>query len=267
MSLIKTSFVGRNKIASLTNVFSNTLLLTPRASIPASHLALFATQSKPNSTELTLPKRPLSAFFIFRADIYEKIKKKNPKASLTEIAALLGQQWKALDEGQKGIYQNRHASGKEDYNKQMAAIEADPTMNLKLVQLKEKKAQENKEKAYKKALREKRSLMKDLGKPKRSVSSAYSLFLKEKFSSYHQKGKPVTEATKKLSEAWNALSEAQKEPYVSRFNTMKEQYDAELTAWKEKMATNEENAENIQKLNAKVNKKRKLKTKDKNVEE
>lgn len=266
MSLIKTSFVKQCKIASLSNVFSNTLLLTPRASINASHLALFATQSKPKSTELRLPKKPLTGFFMFRGENYENIKKKNPKASITELSGILGQQWKALDEGQKENFQNQYAAEMEDYNKQMAAIEADPTMNLKLVQLKEQKAQVSREKAYKKALKEKKSLMKDLGRPKRSINSGYSLFSQEKFSSYHQKGKPVSETTKIISEAWNSLSEAQKEPYLSRFDKFKEQYNVDLNAWKEKMATNEENVENIQKLTAKVTKKRKLKTKDKNVE-
>jgi len=110
--------------------------------------------------------------------------------------------------------------------------------------------------------------MKDLGRPKRSVSSAYQLFFQEKFFSYHQKGKPVnSETTKKISEAWTILNETQKEAYVSKFNVIKEQYNAELKAWKEKMDTNEENKENIQKLNAKVNQKRKLKLKDKKVEE
>lgn len=267
MSLTKTSFVGQCKIAALSNVFSNTLLLTPRASIPASHLALFATQSKTKSIELILPKKPLTAFFMFRGEKYEQLKTKNPKASVAELGAILGQQWKALDEGQREIYTTRYASGMEDYNKQIAAIEADPTMNLKLVQLKEEKAQERKEKAYKKALKEKKSLMKDLGRPKRSVSSPYSLFSQEKFSFYHQKGKPVSETTKIISEAWTTLNETQKEAYASRYNVIKEQYDAELNAWKEKMDTNEENKENIQKLNAKVNQKRKLKSKGKNVEE
>lgn len=262
-SVMKTPFVGQ--IASLSRVLSNTLLLNTRASIPTSHLALFATQSKQKVAELTLPKKPLSAFFMFRGDNYENIKKKNPKASLVELAAIFGQQWKMLDEGQRDVYQSRYASGMEEYNKQIAAIEADPTMNLKLAQFREQKAQATKEKAYKKALKEKRSLMNDLGRPKRSITSGYSLFYKEKFSAYHKTGTLASETGKVLGEAWNNLSEAQKEPYLLRFNKLKEQYDAELNAWKEKMATNEENAENIQKLKAKVNRKRK--NKSKSVEE
>lgn len=264
-SVIKASSVGQ--IASLSRVFSNTLLLTTRASIPTSHLALFATQSKQKIAELTLPKKPLTAFFMFRGDNYENIKKKNPKASILELSTILGQQWKTLEEGQREVYESRFASGMEEYNKQIAAIEADPTMNLKLAQFREQNAQATKEKAYKKALKEKKSLMNDLGRPKRSINSGYSLFYKEKFSTYHQTGTKASETGKMLAEAWNNLSEAQKEPYVLRFNKFKEEYDAELNAWKEKMATNEENKENIQKLNAKVNRKRKLKSKDKNVEE
>jgi len=115
MSLTKTCFVGQCKIAALSNVFSNTLLLTPRASIPASHLALFATQSKTKSIEPILPKKPLTAFFMFRGDIYKQMKTKNPKASIAELGAIVGQQWKALDGGQREIYITRHASEMEDY--------------------------------------------------------------------------------------------------------------------------------------------------------
>jgi len=267
MSLIKNCFIGHSKMACLSNAFSKTLLLTPRASITSSHLALFATQSKSKSPELVLPKKPMTSYFMFREENIENIKRKNPKANIKELSVILGQQWKELDEGKKEVYQARHASGLEDYKKQIEAIKADPVKNLKFVQLKEEKAQKSKEKQYKKAKLEKKALMKDLGRPKKTMSSAYGVFYKEKFASVHKKGDPVSKSTKQLSEVWKSLSEEKKEPYVAKYIKAKEVYDAEINAWKEKMATNEENAKSIQTLNAKVNRKRKQKTKNQEAKE
>ena len=267
MSLIKNCFIGHSKMACLSNAFSKTLLLAPRASITPSHLAMFATQSKNKSPQLVLPKKPMTSFFMFREENIEKIKRKNPKASVKELSVILGQQWKELDEGKKGIYQNRYASGMEDYKKQIEVIEADPVMNLKFAQLKEEKAQKSKEKQYNKAKMEKRALMKDLGRPKKTMSSPYGVFYTEKFASVHKKGDPVPNTTKHLSEVWKSLSDEKKEPYVAKYMKAKEVYDAELNAWKEKMAKNEETTKTIEQLNAKVNRKRKQKTKKEEAEE
>ena len=110
-------------------------------------------------------------------------------------------------------------------------------------------------------------MLEDLGKPKTTINSAYNLFYKENFSSVHKKGDPVAGTIKRLSETWNSLSEAQKDPYILRHKKAKEEYDEALKAWKEKIGANEESAENIQMLNSKINRKRKLKKRKQSIEE
>ena len=83
----------------------------------------------------------------------------------------------------------------------------------------------------------------------------------EKFGTIHKKGSTAPETTKKISELWMSLPEEKKEPYVATYLKAKEKYDAELLAWKENLAGNEEVSDNIKKLNAKVSRKRKLKAK------
>ena len=59
------------------------------------------------------PKRPSTAFFLFSAARRPSIKENNPDLKVTEIAKLLGAEWKLLD-----------AKGKEKYNKKAAALKA-----------------------------------------------------------------------------------------------------------------------------------------------
>lgn len=257
----------RSNIASLADAFSSTVLLTPRASIPTSYLALFATQSKTKSPELILPKKPLSPFFLFRDEKIDNMKKEHPKATFKKLSIILGQMWNDLEEVQRDNYKHMRASAMEEYRNQISAIESDPEMNSQLVRIKEQKTQERVEKAYRKAKKERKSLLENLGKPKRSAPNAFIIFKQETFPSVHKKGDTVANAVKEISEAWNSLSEEQKEPYIVKYNKFQEQYNFELSAWKEKMATNEKGAESILTLNAKVNRKRKLKEKSKEVEE
>ena len=92
-------------------------------------------------------------------------------------------------------------------------------------------------------------------------------FYKETFPSAHKKGVPVKDTARVVSEAWNCLSDEQKEPYVERFNQSKEVYKREYEVWKEEMDKNEEGTEQILKVNKKVARKRMLKNQNIEMEE
>lgn len=52
--------------------------------------------AKKNSDSLAL-KKPLTPFFLYRAEIYDETKLKNPTLRATELATLIGEMWKKSD--------------------------------------------------------------------------------------------------------------------------------------------------------------------------
>ena len=256
MSFIKSALAKTCQIASLSNGFTSKLVIGHNAFSPIQRLAPFATSSSLDNAQLALPKKPLTAFFLFRTDVYEKTKKENPGASVAEIGAMLGLKWSELDDGKKETYRTRSTNAMDEYKAKMATIAADPKFSLQLDEAKLAKNKKTADKAYKKAIREKRALIADLGKPKKTVPSAYTAFYKDNFSRLHKAGNPVPATAKAISEVWKSLTPGEKQPYVDTFEKAKAEHDAAVLAWKEKQ--NVDDVENIEALNKKITRKRKL---------
>jgi len=267
MSVLKSAFSKTTQIAYLSNCIAKKLVLTPQLASPTSNVALFATASKPRSVPLSLPKKPPTPYFMFRNEVYEKIKKKNPRANAPELATVIGQKWQELDDAKKEAYKGSYNAAMLDFNAKMAAIEADPKLNLQLAQIKEEKAKKLANRAHHKAKLERKSLLKDLGRPKLETRSAYSMFFKENFPKLHKKGNAVTVATKAISEKWNMLAPERKQPYLDAYVQIKAKYDMELAAWTEKLNENLDDAESVLNANKKLAQKTKRKKKLNEVEE
>jgi len=63
------------------------------------------------------PKRPATAFFVFSAARRPGVKEENPGMKVTEIAKLLGTEWRALKENEKHLkYEEKAAELKAAYN-------------------------------------------------------------------------------------------------------------------------------------------------------
>lgn len=45
-----------------------------------------------------MPKRPLSAYFLWLSESRERIKKENPGISMTEVSKKGGEEWKLVDD-------------------------------------------------------------------------------------------------------------------------------------------------------------------------
>ena len=78
------------------------------------------------------PKRPTSAYFLFVKDARPGVVKKNPKASITDIAKLLGKEYKKLSKAQLAKYQKEADKLKTAYSKKLAAYKK--TANYKKFQ-------------------------------------------------------------------------------------------------------------------------------------
>ena len=65
------------------------------------------------------PKRAMNGYMLFRNDVYTDIVSKNPSKPVTEIAKLIGEEWKALAD--KSKYTALAAKDKARYDAEMAA--------------------------------------------------------------------------------------------------------------------------------------------------
>jgi hypothetical protein len=67
------------------------------------------------------PKRPITAYFYFAADKRPEIKKENPDYGITQIAQVIGEHWRNLDDEDKHPFEELAAKDKARYVKEMAA--------------------------------------------------------------------------------------------------------------------------------------------------
>jgi uncharacterized membrane protein YgcG len=65
------------------------------------------------------PKRALSSYMLFCADIREEVKAENPEAKITELSKLMGAKWKEISKEGKTKYEALNKEFKELYTKQM----------------------------------------------------------------------------------------------------------------------------------------------------
>merc|ERR1711962_1800162 len=67
------------------------------------------------------PKRPTSAYFFFAGEVRPGIREENPDMKITEVAKLIGAQWRELEDGEKKPYEEQAAKDKKRYEKEMQA--------------------------------------------------------------------------------------------------------------------------------------------------
>lgn len=98
--------------------------------------------SKKNSDSIAL-KRPLTPFFLYRAEIFDEIKLKNPKLKSTELACLIGDMWKKSDSETKTRFEEEYKSNKANYDRQTKAATEEKSEETE-EEVKGKKAQKKK---------------------------------------------------------------------------------------------------------------------------
>lgn len=80
-----------------------------------------ATRKKKKKKDPNAPKRPITAYFFFAGDVRPEIRKDNPDMPITEVATLIGQRWRKLDDEDKVPYEEQASKDKVRYERQMAA--------------------------------------------------------------------------------------------------------------------------------------------------
>lgn len=77
--------------------------------------------AKETSDKPQPPKRPLSAFFLFRQERYTDVVKANPGKKVSEITQVISEEWRKLSDEKKAGYSKHYTTAKVKYDKDIKA--------------------------------------------------------------------------------------------------------------------------------------------------
>ena len=199
-----------------------------------------------NTTQNEIPKKPLSAFFLYKKDNYGQLKAQRPDLSLAELTKELGRMYKSLPEATVKDYKDNAEKESQIYKDAMAKISPDVL---------QAKSKEKAEKSLKRVKIRISKMEMSMGKPLGKVNG-HALFVAEQ----HQVAPlnlAVSEKLKMASAKWNALSESEKEAYKAKAAEENSKRDDQMKAWKAEMSE----TENMKKLNELLKRKSSLQAK------
>ncbi|CAH2043408.1 unnamed protein product, partial [Iphiclides podalirius] len=173
------------------------------------------------------PKRPLTPFFKFMTQMRPALLAKNPGISSKEAIAWTSKHWQQLDTETKTQMVKEYEKDLEDYKKIKAMYEASLTEQQK-EDIKRVKA----EMAASKEKRKLKAELKELGKPKKPMSS-YFLFTQTKKDLF--KGNEMKEYQEKIKADWLTLPDSERIKFEKQAQTLMEKYKKDLEAWELKM--------------------------------
>ena len=74
-------------------------------------------------TQPTPPKRALSAFFLYRGEVYDRVKTENPTAKITEITRIISDMWHNVDQATKDRLEAEYQRNKQEVAVEKAEYE------------------------------------------------------------------------------------------------------------------------------------------------
>lgn len=192
---------------------------------------------KPKAPE-SMPKRPMSSYFLFANGRRESMKLEHPDKKLTELSKYIGAEWKVISAEDKKSYEDKCAVLKKKYEEKMGEYKkTDEYAKYQedLAQWKvDKKAWEkademdvdSEDEPLKVSMPRK---PKDEKCPKRPLTS-YFLYAKDVRAATKAEfpDKAITEIAKEISKKWKLLTEEEKKPFVDEAASLKEQYKKDI---------------------------------------
>eukprot|EP00698_Gefionella_okellyi_P012540 TRINITY_DN338_c0_g1_i2.p1 TRINITY_DN338_c0_g1~~TRINITY_DN338_c0_g1_i2.p1 ORF type:complete len:346 (-),score=69.99 TRINITY_DN338_c0_g1_i2:680-1717(-) len=142
------------------------------------------------------PKRPMSGFFLFRAERYPQCKAEHPDAGPTMISKLLGDEWAAMSEEQKAPWSHPASSAMAKYRDDKRQYEQTPEA-----------------KAFKKKLK--------TAKIRRRTLSGYNLFRRD-VQPQLTGNYLFAEQAKQVAQMWAALSHDEREAWQQKARELKD---------------------------------------------
>jgi len=74
-----------------------------------------------NSSEMIPepPRKPPGAFFLYQADNFDRVRKENPDAKVTDITGILAKDWGNVDAETMAAYQAKNQEAKQRYEQEL----------------------------------------------------------------------------------------------------------------------------------------------------
>ncbi|XP_050347989.1 transcription factor A, mitochondrial [Nymphalis io] len=173
------------------------------------------------------PKRPLTPFFKFMTQMRPALLAKNPGISSKEAIAWSSKHWQQLDSETKSQMVKEYEKDLEDYKKIKDIYESSLTD-----QQKEDIKRVKDEMATAKEKRKLKAEYKEMGRPKKPMSS-YFLFAQSRSDTL--KGNDIKEYQKKLRMDWLNLPESERVGFEKQAQNLMNKYKKDLEAWELKM--------------------------------
>lgn len=194
---------------------------------PQTQVCDYTKKSAESKLGLDKPKRPLTPFFKFMTQMRPALLAKNPGISSKEAISWTSKHWQELDLETKNQMAKEYEKDLEDYKKIKLMYESSLTDKQKeeIQKLKE-------EMAAKKEKRQLKAELKELGRPKKPMSS-YFLYVQSRSDSI--KGVNIKEYQLKAKADWVKLTSAERTKFDKQAQELMAKYQKDLEAWELKM--------------------------------
>jgi len=70
------------------------------------------------------PRKPLTAFFLFKQDVYEATKKEHPGAMMTDLTKIISERWRNIDHQTHVYYEQKTEAAKLQYQQDFKEYES-----------------------------------------------------------------------------------------------------------------------------------------------
>lgn len=182
------------------------------------------------------PKRAQTAYFVFTASRRASLKAANPDAKVTQLAKLMGAEWKALSEDAKKPFTAEAAKAKETYTAAMATYKGSDDFAAHEEAIAAWKRNEKRSKAEADGTAPKVSLPrkpKDANKPK-GAQTGYFLFTASRRAALtaENPSMKITQIAKLMGAEWKELSENDKAPFMAAAAKAKTASAAKMEAYR-----------------------------------
>lgn len=190
-------------------------------------LCNYTRKSAEEKLGLDKPKRPLTPYFKFMAQMRPALLSKNPGITSKEAIAWTSKHWHQLDVETKSQLAKEYEKDLEDYKKIKALYEASLTEDQK-ENIKKVKEEMNTAREKKKL----KAVYKELGRPKKPMTS-YFLYVKSRNDTF--KPGELKEYHDKVKIDWQKLPKSEKEKFEKQADELMRKYKKDLEAWELKM--------------------------------
>lgn len=181
---------------------------------------------------LEIPKKPNTPWVNFFKDNLPEYRKNNPGAKVSDLMSKISEEWKKLPAQKKDPMVAQYEADKVKYQKLMDKVPDE---------LKQKaKAEKRQKKAIasgRSAVVELKDMLESLGKPKRPLSG-YMLFSQDRRArmTASERQKSPSDLVKMFAAEWKGMSDAQKQPYLDKYEKLKAEHDRVMEKWTAKMS-------------------------------